>query len=165
MNNICIFSEDRKYRYSLRHFWGKESDKENPIAWIALNPSTADENKLDPTLRRIKGFSESWGYNCFYMLNIFAYRATDPREMKKQEDPVGPLNDFYIKQICKKCDTIVCAWGNHGKHLNRSEEVLKNLFDTNPNICYLELSKIGEPKHPLYLKGDLNLKKYEFRKN
>ena len=77
--NICAFSPDRVYRYTLLHSWADMLSPElKTIAWIALNPSTADENQLDPTLRRIRVFSAAWGYNSFMMLNAFAFRATDP---------------------------------------------------------------------------------------
>ena len=156
MNNQCIFSKDRKYRYVLRHTWMDIFDqKEKAIVWIALNPSTADENKLDPTLTRIKNFSISFGYNTFYMLNIFAFRATDPKVMLNEKFPIGEQNDFWIKQICKKTDKIVCCWGNIGKHLNRSttiKEMLKNF-----PLYYLQISKENQPKHPLYLSSKCKL--------
>jgi hypothetical protein len=64
---------------------------------IGLNPSTADHRKLDPTLRRVRNFAQKWGLGGFVMLNLFAYRATEPRDMKRAEDPVGPKNDRYIR--------------------------------------------------------------------
>jgi hypothetical protein len=164
VENVCIFSKDRKFRYSLFHTW----DSRRPsIAWIALNPSTADENKLDPTLTRIKGFSESFGFGSFYMLNLFAYRATDPKDMFKQVAKgslnkmaaVGELNDFYIQGVVEKLDYIVLAWGSHGSYLDRDKDVLAYLPMHN---CYaLKSNADGHPSHPLYLRKDLGLTKYE----
>ena len=97
--NPCVFSPCRKWRYLLKHTWRDMLDpEERAIAWIALNPSTADENQLDPTLRRIRGYTRDMGCNTFYMLNLFAYRATDPKVMRAAEDPIGPENDYWIKK-------------------------------------------------------------------
>ena len=133
-------------------------EKEKPIVWIALNPSTADENKLDPTLTRIKNYSIKFGFNCFYMLNIFAFRATDPNVMLKENNPTGKDNDYWIKHICKLSNTIVCCWGNHGKHLNRSDQIKEMLKQF--NLFYLDMSNENEPKHPLYLNSNLNLNRF-----
>lgn len=153
MRNECIFSEDRKYRYVLKHSWTDFFDvEEKPIAWIALNPSTADENKLDPTLTRIKKFSSKFGFNTFYMLNLFAYRSTDPNNMLIQEDPIGKDNDIWIKNICGKCNVVVCCWGTLGNHRKRQNDVLNLVKDYNLN--YLSLNKDGTPKHPLYLNSN-----------
>ena len=128
-------------------------EAERAIAWIGLNPSTADENQLDPTLRRIRGFSTDWGYNCFYMLNAFGFRATDPKVMRAAADPVGPENDRWILEMTGKVDRTVCAWGRHATFLNRQERLFTLLADR--PLYYLEKTKDGIPKHPLYLRSDL----------
>lgn len=127
--------------------------EERAIVWIGLNPSTADENKLDPTLRRIRGYSKAWGYNTFYMLNIFAFRATNPRDMRQTPDPIGPDNDQWMLEMVDKTDRIMCAWGRHGMFQNRQDAVITRLKDR--NLYYLEKTHDGIPKHPLYLKADL----------
>jgi hypothetical protein len=125
--NDCNFSHDRVYRYSLTHKW-KTLFPGKAITWIGLNPSTADELELDRTLKRIKSFSTLWGYNTFHMLNLFAFRATDPEIMKKQPDPVGPDNDRCLSGFCSKSKCIVAVWGNHGNHIDRSETVLNSIL-------------------------------------
>lgn len=85
--NTCTFSPCRTYRYSLVHEWDRDLPR---VAFIMLNPSTADENALDPTLRRCLGFARSWGYGSFEIGNVFAFRATDPKAMKAAADPFGP---------------------------------------------------------------------------
>ena len=106
--NPCVFSPCRKWRYLLKHTWRDLLDpEERAIAWIALNPSTADENQLDPTLRRIRGYTRDMGCNTFYMLNLFAYRATDPKVMRAAEDPIGPENDYWIKKIAMESEMVV----------------------------------------------------------
>lgn len=159
MKNECIFSKDRKYRYLLIHSWKKndlfEKEEEKAISWIGLNPSTADENQLDPTLTRIRNFSESFGYNTFYMLNLFAFRATKPEIMKKEKDPVGPENDHIIKKYTARTDKIIFCCGNHGLFLNRFDLLKKSL---NENKLYaLKISMQHLPVHPLYQPADTNL--------
>ena len=150
--NECVFSPCRKYRYVLKCRWN-DLFEEKPIAWIGLNPSTADEFQLDPTLTRIKGFSESFGFNCFYMLNIFAFRATDPNKMKQHAEPVGPENDRHILGTCRNCRTVVAAWGNHGTYLDRGRHVISMLKAEGIQLTCLKVSKEGNPVHPLYLPG------------
>ena len=155
--NECVFSPCRKYRYVLKCRWD-DLFEEKPIAWIGLNPSTADEFQLDPTLTRIKGFSESFGFNCFYMLNIFAFRATDPKVMKMENDPTGPENDRWLKETADKCELIVACWGGHGKHNGRSDKVIALLSAHGKKLHCLAKTKEGYPGHPLYLPGDAALK-------
>lgn len=171
--NTCQFSPDRSYRYTLEHRWGDTPDLlshtdgwDGPpplrrIMWIGLNPSTADENQLDPTLRRIKAFSQAWGFNCFVMTNLFAYRATKPEDMKRQEDPIGPQNDETLYRLARTSEMIVAAWGAHGTHLQRGSRVwmmLKNA-SVRPVHCLVR-NNDGSPKHPLYVKGDVRPRIY-----
>lgn len=160
MTNPCHFSPCRKWRYTLLHRWDTDDlftqPKPNPrlIAWIALNPSTADENQLDPTLRRIRGFSQLWGYDGFIMLNLFAWRDTDPKKMKQVPDPVGPENDRYILQTANSVDLLITAWGTHGTHLDREQHVLNLLKPATAKIAHIGLTKNKHPRHPLYAPGD-----------
>jgi hypothetical protein len=150
MANACVFSPDRRHRYTLIHRWDDLLTPAGPgIAWICLNPSTADENQLDPTLRRIRGFSAAWGYTHFIMLNAFAYRATDPADMKAAADPVGPDNDHWIAHWAGRVDRVMLGWGEHGAHLGRHEQVLALLDPA--KACCLARNASGQPKHPLYV--------------
>lgn len=151
--NRCVFSPDRVFRYTLLHTWRMADEVPHYACWIALNPSTADENQLDPTLRRIRGYSRDWGYNGFMMLNAFAFRATDPRGMESAVDPVGPENDRYLLSETAKADHVVCAWGTHAAFGNRQAALLK-LLAGRP-LCYLRLTASGFPSHPLYLPAAL----------
>jgi hypothetical protein len=149
MPNECVFSSDRRYRYTLVHRWAELLNPGHGIAWIGLNPSTADEHQLDPTLRRIRDFSAAWGYAFFVMLNLFAWRATDPAAMKVVPDPVGPDNDRWIAQWSAQVDRVVLGWGEHGAHLGRDQQVLA-LLDRRRIYC-LGRNASGQPKHPLYV--------------
>jgi hypothetical protein len=161
MQNDCTFSPCRKYRYTLLHQWDQLFERRRAL-FICLNPSTADENKLDPTLRRIKSFTDRLGANEFLMLNIFAYRATEPKDMMAVEDPVGPANDAQIQTVIKEAYAlnqgsldIVGGWGNHGLHMDRQNSLLETLkpFREYPNLKIRCLGKNanGTPKHPLYI--------------
>jgi len=84
------------------------------------------------------------------MLNLFAYRATKPVDMKVASDPIGPENDWYLARWVKPETRVVAAWGRHGKFMNRDLIVQEAI----PDIHALAINKDGTPKHPLYVKGD-----------
>lgn len=156
MNNVCQFSECRKYRYALHHDFDAEMGATpRRIMWIGLNPSTADEQALDPTLRRIREFSRQFGFTTFVMTNLFAFRATDPRDMMKAVDPVGPENDDALLGMALASKMIIAAWGTKGNYGARADAVKKLLRQAGHTLYCLDRNDGGSPKHPLYLKGDL----------
>lgn len=140
------FSPDRRYRYTLWRIWEPEWPK---INWLMLNPSTADENVEDPTIAKCIRFSQKWGYGSIVITNIFAFRATDPEDMKKEADPIGPNNDWYVWSSAKGAEKVICAWGNHGDHMKRANHIRYMLKDI-PLHC-LKVNNTGEPIHPLYV--------------
>src|SRR5712664_1652696 len=120
----AVFSSCRRWRYLLWRRW----DPTRPVAnFLMLNPSTADEFKLDPSCTRARRYAERWGFGAVVITNIFAWRATDPEEMKAARDPVGRGNDRAILRAARESALVVCAWGNHGTHMNRSGEVRRIL--------------------------------------
>ena len=148
----AAFSPCRRWRTLLWRRW----DARQPAAnFLMLNPSTADETKLDPTCSRARDFAERWGYGALIVTNIFAFRSTKPDGMKAAEDPVGPGNDAAILRAAKKSAIVVCAWGNHGGFLCRSTEILGKLKAKNIRLHVLRVNAGGEPAHPLYLPGGL----------
>lgn len=141
----AIFSKDRIYRYVLVREW----DKGKPaVMIIGLNPSTADETKDDPTIRRCIGFAKNWGYGKLIVTNAFGFRATHPKDLLAFKKPVGKENDFWIKKMASGADKVVLAYGNHARHKNRHEQILK--FIKNPHC--IKVTKAGLPSHPLYLR-------------
>lgn len=140
----AAFSDCRKYRYALWRHWGGSP---HYAMFVGLNPSTADELQDDPTVRRCIGYARDWGYGGMWMTNIFAYRATLPSDMKAFDEPVGPDNDWALKLLARNSGVVVAAWGTHGVHLDRANQVRKLL----PNLHYLRLTQDGHPAHPLYL--------------
>ena len=134
----------KRYRYALWRIW----DRDRPaVMFIGLNPSTADARRDDPTLVRCMGFARDWGYGGVYTANLFAYRATDPQDMKAAKSPVGRDNDAAILSLAGKVDKVIAAWGNDGAYLGRSSAV-RTLV---PDLYYLKLNGSGQPAHPLYL--------------
>ena len=146
MKKGAQFSDCRKYRYALWRTWEENCH----VMFIGLNPSTADEKQDDPTIRRCIGFAKDWGFGGIYMLNLFAYRATNPKEILKAENPIGDANDEYLKMYHAKEGLNIACWGTWGVYKGRGEEVIALLGKE--NLSCLGVTKNGQPKHPLYLK-------------
>lgn len=115
---------------------------------IGLNPSTADARRNDPTIRRCIGFARDWGYGGVWVLNLFAFRATYPRDLKAAPDPIGPRNDEWLRRVARKVDRVVAVWGNDGGFMARSSRVRGMLGN---RLEVIRLNAGGEPAHPLYL--------------
>jgi len=148
----ATFSARRHWRYLLWRRW----DAEKPAAnFLMLNPSTADELQLDPSCSRARDFAERWGYGALIVTNLFAWRATDPEVMKHAQEPVGRSNNQAILRAARQCGVVVCAWGNHGSHLERAATVVANLRGAGVPLHALKFTGQGEPAHPLYLPGKL----------
>jgi hypothetical protein len=157
MKNDTVFGPDRKYRYLLKHTW-ESHFAPRLCAWIGLNPSVADETRLDPTLRRIRKFSTAWGYNAFIMTNLFALVSTDPKRLYTEPDPIGPENDAYILQAVCESELVVASWGTLGRIQNRCTGVLKFLSEV--DLHCLKRTKDGYPSHPLYVAGETKPMRY-----
>jgi hypothetical protein len=137
-----------KYRLSLTRQLSPVG--ELTCLFIMLNPSTADADVDDPTIRKCMKFARSWGFHWLHVVNLFSYRATSPADMKVCWLPVGLGNDDALRSRAAGADLIVCAWGKHGRHRNRCDAVRQSLADY--RLHYLQLNKDGSPKHPLYVK-------------
>lgn len=140
------FSECRTYRYALWRHWDWQGHA-NCVAFVGLNPSTADETIDDPTIRRCIGFAKAWNFGGLYMLNAYAFRATDPKDMKAASDPIGPGNNEALSYYRTRVSCVIAAWGVHCDPA-RAKEVCDIL--RRPVYC-LGKTKSGAPKHPLYL--------------
>jgi len=150
----AIFSKCRKYRYVLGRSWQGTGPV---VMFVGLNPSTADETTDDPTIRRCVGFAKAWGFTGLVMLNLFAYRATDPKVMNSYCSPVGEENDAYLRGYHQGSGMTVACWGANGwMRGNRGLDVRRLLLRTEQGKLYhLGLTpRTGEPKHPLHLKKD-----------
>lgn len=143
---------------------GQQLGKPMTCLFVMLNPSTADGNEDDPTIRRCVGFAKAWGYDRMEVVNLFAYRATKPTELlalNHDDEPWGVDNQRHIHSAMdNQVNRIVVAWGAHGGHLGQDETVLgwiedyAEFLDHPVEIVALGLTKDGHPRHPLYLPKD-----------
>lgn len=146
--SVAAYSVCERYRYHLTRTWEPAGQK---ALFVMLNPSTATEVQNDPTVERCERRARALGFGAFRVTNIFAWRDTDPRAMKRAADPVGPANNAAILDGCTWADRIIAAWGTHGAHLSRGPVVEALMRNTGQTIYHLGLSQSGHPKHPLYI--------------
>lgn len=151
-------SDCEVYRYALGRRWSNDGEV---LAFVMLNPSTADAAIDDPTIRRCIGFAKRDGYQGVVVHNLYGFRATDPKALLRCPDPIGPQNDDYLRltlteRIRRGLPTIA-AWGANAQAW-RAEEVLGLV----PGVDWrcLGTTKDGHPRHPLYVKGDKTLESF-----
>lgn len=157
------FDAARIYRYALHRMWGSGSLAESrTLLWIMLNPSTADEVVLDPTLRRCERFTRTWQYEGFEVANLFAYRATDPAMLWRDDldgrDIVGPETDAYLRAAVSRADLIVVGWGRCPRAMSRIRAVQAILAEQ--ALWCLGVNQDGSPRHPLYLAASTPLQPF-----
>lgn len=146
----AIITEDEVYRYELIRRWGKG----HLLDWVMLNPSTADADQDDPTIRRCIGFARDWGFDGIRVCNLFGYRSTDPDKLTDPRiDPIGQGNRDYLKR--EAGPVTVCAWGAHPVVLARSD--INVLAERSALMC-LGYNRDGSPKHPLYVPKSAGLR-------
>jgi hypothetical protein len=157
----AAISEDEVYRYTLWRQWGTGQ----PMVFVMLNPSTADAEQDDPTIRRCVSFAKREGYGGIHVVNLFAYRATDPADLLRcPVDVVGPENDYHIREagrMARLGGKVVAAWGAHATATSLRVNAVRMALRA-PIYC-LGLTKQGAPRHPLYVRGDAPLISYAER--
>jgi hypothetical protein len=152
--SVAVYSPCESYRYLLTRTWDPQGTR---ALFVMLNPSTATELQNDPTVERCERRARTLGFGAFRVTNIFAWRATDPRVLRRVTDPVGPDNDAAIAASAGQWvrdgtgDRIVCAWGTHGAYLDRGESVGRLLKESGRPLHHLGLTRDGHPRHPLYV--------------
>lgn len=149
VRSSAVLSDDGRYRYLLTRTWFLGAPK---LTFVMLNPSTADASVDDPTIRRCMGFARASQFGGIRVVNLFAFRATDPKVMLRAIDPVGPENDGYIYGACLD-RTVIAAWGANATR-ERVKAVGKILASANANVFSLGVTKANQPRHPLYVRGD-----------
>ncbi len=140
----ATLSACRTYRYTLERMW---YDERPLVMFIGLNPSIADESIDDRTTVRCMRFAGAWGFGGLIMTNLFGYRSTDPRGLRKAPDPVGPENDAHLVRSASRAHTVIAAWGNDGAYMGRCEHVASLV----PRLFCLGVTREGHPRHPLFL--------------
>jgi hypothetical protein len=153
-----MLSSDRVYRYSLSRKW---DDSRRSLVVIGLNPSTADEETDDPTIRRCVGFAQREGYGGLHMLNMFALRSTDPDQLLTHADPVGPENHLYLQRAAQANSLVLAAWGAVAKDFPSQARYVCAVF--HGKMRCLGITKDGHPRHPLYVRADEPLREYTRR--
>lgn len=154
----AFISDDGKYRYSLFREWNGDLPL---VVFVMLNPSTADAEKDDPTIRRCIRFAKDWGYGSLRVVNLFAYRATDPRELLRTDDPVGRDNSVIVQVWTRSFDTIA-AWGGNpiARHM---DPAIRRALENARQLDCLGLTKTGnQPRHPLYVRADKEREPFVF---
>ena len=150
----AVFSGDGIYRYYLSRAW---SDVGAHIAFIGLNPSTADAVHDDRTISRCISFAKEWGGSRLSMVNLFALRSTNPIALSRVQDPVGPETDVWLDRVVQAADIVVACWGNHGVLHGRGQTIAQR-FDG--KLVALAINGSGAPKHPLYVRSGTCLMPY-----
>ena len=133
-----------RYRYRL---WRRWHPGAATAVWVMLNPSTADDRRDDPTIRRCIGLARAWGFGGIEVVNLYGLRATRPADLFAARDPVGPGNDLAIARAAASGDAVFAAWGVHGRA--RAGDVRALLAGC--ALWCLGVTRAGEPRHPLYV--------------
>ncbi len=150
----AVFSKCGTYRYRLDRKWMFGSGR---VVWVLLNPSTADAKKNDPTIRRCIRFSFDWGYQKLTILNLFAYRSTDPKAIRQQDDPIGPSNHRISREALMTADLVVCGWGNDGFYRKQDRRFLDLIQKCGKTPMILQWNaSCKAPRHPLYIPAAAN---------
>jgi hypothetical protein len=148
-----LYSQDMVFRYAFARWWGPP-DLASADVWVMLNPATGDtEKRARPTLSRCMARSQAAGRSGLLILNLFAWRHTDPKLLKTTPDPVGPANDDVLQSLTRVAARTIVAWGAGGRLNGRSRAVAPLL--TQP-VC-LGTTRAGEPRHPLYVPAGAKL--------
>lgn len=159
MKKGAIIDPTGTYRYLLTRTW---DESKQPVVFIMLNPSTADAEEDDPTIRRCINFAKKWGCGGIRVVNVFAYRATAPKKLLEAKDPVGPNNHSYIVEALTSAGIIIAAWGAVGPKCKEPyDKIMDAMKEAGAQVIYsLGHTKNGMPRHPLYIRSDTTPKPF-----
>lgn len=160
MENDALISKCGSYRYWLTRRCGNLFADKGLALFVMLNPSTADAQNNDPTIRRCINFADIWGFKNMAVANLYAYRATKPKDLWKAEDPIGPRNDYWLKSLTRHCSQIICAWGVNAQS-QRIVDFKALMASSESRMWCLGTTKNGSPRHPLYVKANTPLIEWE----
>jgi hypothetical protein len=157
---------DFMWRYRLDRIWAPEK---GTVAFVMLNPSTADAEQDDATIRRCVGFAQDWGYGHLAVVNLYGFRATDPKELKEwiatdEGWAIGRDNGRHVIEVCLQAQTIVAAWGANAPE-KRVEAVRATFRALGVRIDCLGYTKSGQPVHPLRQPKNAMLRKYMWERD
>lgn len=153
IHRSAVMSSDGQYRWSLQRTW----DTRPPMAWVMLNPSTADAYTDDPTIRRCMRFASNWGYGGMTVVNLYALRSTNPQNLWQHPDPIGPTNDESLRFVAEHYPLIVCAWGAKARQDRAiaAGAILWRCYEHGGQLASLGWTKTEwGPRHPLYVRAE-----------
>ncbi|MBT9317538.1 DUF1643 domain-containing protein [Leptothoe spongobia] len=150
LGGSATFDISHKYRYRLTRSWSDTNTSQ--VTFIMLNPSQANAEQDDPTIRACSQFAQSWGYTHLSVVNLFAYRTSQPSNLKLELDPIGPDNDRYLIAAAETAKQVILAWGNWGTLLNRAQTIAQLLTPHRHKLYCLKHNRSGQPRHPLYIR-------------
>lgn len=153
----AVISDCGRYRYLLRRTWDYSKPR---VLYVMLNPSTADASVDDATIRSCVRLATDLGYGSIEVVNLFGWRATDPAELPKASDPIGPDNERVVHAAVCRCDVVIFAWGATPFAESKSRSFREMVKQHRPAVYCLGKTKAGAPKHPLYIKTGTPLQVY-----
>lgn len=150
MKRDALFSQCRRFRFELTRDWDSTLPR---LLYVMLNPSTADAERDDPTIRKCVGFARRMGFGGFTVVNLFALMATDPADLKRASYERHPDEDEELGLAMERADAVVCAWGSNARKLARPAEVMALIRRKQPSLTLRALAMNGDgtPAHPLML--------------
>lgn len=148
MIGTAVISEDKLYRYVLTREWKDGQLKERRCTWIVLHPSSGTAKKNDATVNAVSDFSRRLGFNAMSVVALYAWRSIKIGPVFNVRDPIGPMNDSYIRRECQKSERVFCTWGRFGEK-DRADEVRALLKELMIPTWVLGFTKNGQPAHPL----------------
>ena len=157
----AIISSCGRYRYTLTRGWSAGT----AMAFVMLNPSTADAMIDDPTIRRCISFARREGHGTLHVVNLFAIRSPSPAAIIREADPVGPDNLRHIAATIDASQEVVVAWGAHPLAERQEQVVMKFITDYGHTPKCLGLTKNDHPRHPLYVRADAPLIPFPIRRD
>ena len=146
-------SQCGRYRYLLTRKSELQHPENGTALFVMLNPSTADAELDDATIRRCRRFARDWGCAGITVANLYAFRATKPADLWTSDDPVGPENDLQLYSLAREYGDVICAWGANAKS-ERVQQVVRILEGAGARLWCLGVTKSGAPRHPLYVRAD-----------
>lgn len=152
LDRSAVFSEDRRYRFRLDRAWDPSLPR---VCFVMLNPSVADDRSDDLTVTKCVGFARSWGFGSLTIANLYALVSTDPLELLRNRDPIGPGNDWHLATAIREADAVVVAWGATLDEVDRRgagwpgvDFVLERAAAHGRPVSCLGLTRDGYPRHP-----------------
>jgi hypothetical protein len=148
--NSAVFSTCGRYRYALKRAWGQGS----MACWVLLNPSVADADSDDPTIRKITKFSRDWGFGGLSVGNLYGWRSTDPSVLPTIAEPIGPENDQHLIRLANEASLVILGWGVNAEP-ERAAFVVRLLQTTGKRLHCIGRNADSSFAHPLYKPGHL----------